>query len=227
MAIHPKSSLNISTMLHILSKQPSIANRFISELRDHEIQTDRMRFRLNLERLGEVFAYEISKLMRYDYHEVETPLGVARTSLSETQPVIASVLRAGLPLQSGMIRFFDKADTAFVGTYRNIKKSGNFELHTDYQTTPGLDGRTLIITDALLATGRTMVMVAKQLIQEQELYQLHLVSALASEEGLTHVRAHLPKAHIWVGDVDQELTSKLYLVPGLGDAGDLAYGPKT
>jgi uracil phosphoribosyltransferase len=212
-------------MLHILTKQPSIANHFLADLRDQERQKDRFRFRTQLEKLGEIFAYEISKLMRYEPIDIETPLGIASTRLCPEQPVIAGVLRAGLPLQQGLLRFFDQADTAFVGIYRNVKKSGSFELFNQYQSTPPLEGRTLIIADTIIATGRSVVRAAKDLLNEQTPYQIHIVAALASEEGLTHVRAHLPKAHIWVGDMDQELTSKAYVVPGLGDAGDLAFGP--
>lgn len=220
--VHAKTQI----MLHILTKQPSIANYFLAELRDQNRQSDRQRFRMHLEKLGQIFAYEISKFFPYQPIDVETSLGIANTRLFPEQPVIAGVLRAGLPLQQGLLHFFDQADTAFIGVYRNIKKSGNFELYNEYQTAPSLEHRIVIVADPMIATGRSMVMVIKNLLDGQVPAQLHIAAAIASEEGLTHVRAHFPKAHIWVGDIDQELTSKSYIVPGLGDAGDLAYGPK-
>jgi len=213
-------------MVTILSTQNSIANHFIAELRDVTIQRDRMRFRRNLERLGEVFAYEISKTMAFKSVEVETPLGVAKTHLLMEQPVLATILRAGLPFHQGLLNIFDQADNTFIAAYRHTKKSGEFEVHKEYVNTPNLDNRTVIIVDPMLATGKSLVLCCKDLLAEYEIKELHIVAAIASEEGLNHVKAFVPTAHIWVGDVDHELTTKAYIVPGLGDAGDLAYGEK-
>jgi len=213
-------------MTFVLTNENSIANHFISELRNVTIQQDRMRFRRNMERLGELFAYEISKTMIYEAVEVETPLGSAQTMLMEEQPVLATLIRGGLPLQQGLLNFFDRADCAFIAAYRKAKKSGSFEIHREHITAPSLEGRTVIIADPMLATGRSMVLVCKELLDTFAIKQLHIVTAIASEEGLEHVKAFFPDARIWVGDVDDELTSKFFIVPGLGDAGDLAFGAK-
>lgn len=214
-------------MVHILTDTNSIANHFIAELRDITIQTDRMRFRRNLERIGEIFGYEISKHMSYQEMSVETPLGEAQTQLLAEQPVLATIIRAGLPLHQGLLNVFDGADNAFIAAYRKTKKSGEFEIYKEYQSTPDLTGRTVIMSDPMLATGRSMVLVCRDLLSTYKIKHLHIVSAIASEEGVEHVRAFLPEASLWMGAVDDELTSKAYIVPGLGDAGDLAYGSKT
>lgn len=213
-------------MVHILTRQNSIANHFLAELRNIEVQQDRMRFRRNLERLGEIFAYEISKTLTYEPMEIETPLGVAETSLIHEQPVLATILRAGIPMHQGMLNVFDQADCAFVGAYRKTKKSGAFEIRKEYVSSVGLDNRTVILVDPMLATGRTAVLTCKDLLDEFAIKSLFIVSAIASEEGIAHVQAFLPQVQLWVGDVDSELTSKAFIVPGLGDAGDLAYGVK-
>ncbi len=213
-------------MVHILTQQNSIANHFLAELRNVEVQQDRMRFRRNLERLGEIFAYEISKTFTYEPVEVETPLGIAETTLLAEQPVLATILRAGIPMHQGMLNVFDQADCAFIGAYRKTKKSGAFEIRKEYVSSIDLSGRTLILVDPMLATGRTVVLTCKELLDEFDIKSLIIVSAIASEEGIAHVRAFVPQAELWVGDVDSELTSKSFIVPGLGDAGDLAYGVK-
>src|SRR5690606_16811307 len=213
-------------MVHILTDTNSIANHFIAELRNIEIQTDRMRFRRNLERIGEVFAYEISKTLVYEQAEITTPLGEAETFLLAEQPILATIIRAGLPLHQGLLNVLDQADCAFIAAYRKTKKSGEFEIYKEYQTSPNLDNRIVIISDPMLATGRSMVLICKDLLAQYKIKNLHIVSAIASDEGLEHVKAYLPNATIWVGAVDDELTSKAYIVPGLGDAGDLAYGSK-
>jgi len=213
-------------MVHILTDTNSIANHFIAELRNVEVQTDRMRFRRNLERIGEIFAYEMSKTFMYEQAEVITPLGEAETYLLAEQPVLATIIRAGLPLHQGLLNVFDQADCAFVAAYRKTKKSGEFEIYKEYQTSPSLDNRIVIISDTMLATGRSMVLVCKDLMAQYKIKHLHIVSAIASDEGVEHVKAYLPNTTIWVGAVDDELTSKAYIVPGLGDAGDLAYGSK-
>jgi len=213
-------------MLNILSTQNSIANQYIAELRDVNIQKDRMRFRRNLERLGEIFAYEISKTLTYAPVDVETPLGVANTQMLLDQPVLATILRAGLPLHQGLLNVFDHSDSAFIAAYRHTKKSGEFEIHKEYVNTPNLDNKIVIVADPMLATGKSAVLCCKDLLNDYAIRELHIVIAIASEEGIRHVQAFLPKATIWVGAVDNELTSKAYIVPGLGDAGDLASGNK-
>ncbi len=213
-------------MVNVLTQQNSIANHFLAELRNVEVQGDRMRFRRNLERLGEIFAYEISKTLVYDPAEIETPLGVAETTLIREQPVLATILRAGIPMHQGMLNVFDQAECAFIAAYRKTKKSGAFEIHKEYVSTVNLNDRTVIVIDPMLATGKTVVLTCKELLDDYRIKSLLVVSAIASEEGIAHVHAFLPQAQLWVGDVDSELTSKAYIVPGLGDAGDLAYGIK-
>jgi len=213
-------------MVHILTEQHTIANHFLAELRNVDVQQDRMRFRRNLERLGEVLAFEISKTLDYVPAAVETPLGVAETALLKSQPVLVAAIRSGLPLHQGMLQIFDQAECAFVAAYRKAKKNGTFEVRREYVNTPDLTGKTVIVADPMLATGKTMVLICKELLDAYEIGALHIAAAIASEEGIAHVRAFLPHAQLWVGDIDSELTSKAYIVPGLGDAGDLAYGSK-
>ncbi|GGI28129.1 uracil phosphoribosyltransferase [Pedobacter mendelii] len=209
-----------------LSKTKSIANTFIAELRDETIQKDSMRFRKNMERLGEFFAFEISKSLKFIPKEVTTPLGISQCDILETQPVLATILRAGLPLQQGLLNIFDKAECCFISAYRKVKKNGDFIIQMDYISTPDLDGRVLIMADPMLATGQSMVMCCKELMNRYKVAELHIVAAIASVEGIAHVKANLPKAKLWLGAIDEEMTSKAYIVPGLGDAGDLAYGEK-
>ncbi|HWK98376.1 MAG TPA: uracil phosphoribosyltransferase [Parapedobacter sp.] len=213
-------------MLTILTQRDSIANHFLAELRNIEVQSDRMRFRRNLERLGEIFAYEISKTFPYEPVEVETPLGIAETTLLSEQPVLATILRAGVAMHQGMLNVFDQAESTFIGAYRKTKKSGAFEIRKEYVSSVDLNNRIVILADPMLATGRTMVLTCKELLDDFNIKSLIIVTAIASEEGVAHVQAFLPQAQLWVGDVDSELTSKAYIVPGLGDAGDLAYGTK-
>jgi uracil phosphoribosyltransferase len=210
----------------ILNKTDTIANQFLAELRDVNIQQDKYRFRKNQERLGEILAYEISKTLKYSATEVETPLGTANINLAIEQPVIATILRAGLPFHQGFINFFDRAESAFVTAYRKVKKTGAFTIQIDQISAPNLEGKTLIMCDTMLATGQSIVLVCKEIIAQYNLKALHIASVIASTEGIAHVRANLPKAQIWTCAVDDEMTSKAYIVPGLGDAGDLAFGEK-
>ncbi len=210
----------------ILSKKPSVANQFIAEMRDVNTQTDRMRFRRNMERLGEIFAYEISKTFAYEKQDVETPLGVAEVELAVEQPVIATILRAGLPLHQGLLNIFDKADNAFVSAYRKHHKDGSFEINVEYISCPPLDNRILIICDPMLATGSSLVLAVHKLMEHGQPKQVHLVTAIASSSGVDYVKRMLPQAKLWIAAIDDELTAKSYIVPGLGDAGDLAYGDK-
>jgi uracil phosphoribosyltransferase len=213
-------------MIFDLSKTNSIANTFIAELRDENIQKDAMRFRKNLERLGAFFAYEISKTLAYSEVATQTPLGIAKSNLLKEQPVLATILRAGLPMQHGLLTVFDQATCAFITAYRKTKKSGDFIIQMEHISAPDLDGKTVILADPMLATGLSMVLCAKELINQYDIKKLHIVSAIASADGVRHVRANLPKADLWLGAIDEEMTSKSYIVPGLGDAGDLAYGNK-
>ena len=213
-------------MIFDLSKTSSIANVFIAEIRDEHIQKDAMRFRTNMERIGEFFAFEISKTFDYQQTETQTPLGIAKTLKLAEQPVLATITRAGIPMHKGMLNIFDRAESAFVAAYRKIHKSGNFEIAIEYVSSPNLNNRIVIMADPMLATGMSMVRCCKELMGRYKVKELHIVSAIASSEGVMHVRANLPKAKLWFGSIDEEMTSKSYIVPGLGDAGDLAYGPK-
>lgn len=210
----------------ILTQRNSIANHFLAELRDTEIQKDRMRFRKNIERLGEIMAYEISKTLSYIPKEIETPLGTANVHLLEEQPVIIGIMRAALPFHQGFLNLFDKADSGFIGAFRHTKKSGQFEIYKKYEAIPDLNDRIVIVVDPMLATGKSLVLCCKDLLNAYNIKELHIASIIASEEGCTHVKAFIPEAQLWIADVDKELTSKAYIVPGLGDAGDLAYGDK-
>lgn len=210
--------------MFLLSNTPSIGNNFLAELRDSQIQQDSMRFRKNLERLGEIFAYEISKKMEYVETEFETPLGTAAISILKDQPVLATILRAGLPLHQGLLNIFDKADSAFLAAYRKPIKTGGFVIQQEYVATPDLNDKTVILSDPMLATGLSMVACCKELLGQYSVKQLHIVSVIASAEGVAYIKANLPKAKLWLGAVDEEMTTKAYIVPGLGDAGDLAFG---
>jgi len=213
-------------MIFILNKTNSIGNQFLAEMRDSTIQQDRPRFRRNQEKLGEIMAYEISKTFRYAVKEVQTPLGTANINLSDDQLVLAAILRAGLPFHQGFLNFFDHAPSAFVTAYRKVKKNGEFIINIDHISTPDLDNKILIICDTVLATGQSMVQDCKELIATYAIKEIHIAAIIASTEGVAHVRANLPKARLWLCAVDEEMTSKSYIVPGLGDAGDLAFGEK-
>jgi uracil phosphoribosyltransferase len=212
--------------MFVLNENNSIANHYLAELRNEVIQQDSMRFRKNMERLGEIFAYEISKSLYYEEYEVQTPLGLSNIELLPEQPVLATILRAGVPLHQGLLNFFDRADSAFISAFRKTKKSGDFIIEMKYISTPNLDEKVVIISDPMLATGKSMVICCKELLSTYKIKELHIVSLIASQEGIAHVKAFLPKAKLWLGAIDEELTSKAYIVPGLGDAGDLAYGQK-
>lgn len=213
-------------MLFVLNKTNTIGNQFLAELRDATTQQDRLRFRKNQERLGEILAYEISKKLKYITVEVQTPLGTATLDVPEEYPVLGTILRAGLPFHQGFMNFFDKSPSAFITAYRKIKKTGAFIINIDHISSPDLEGKTVIICDTMLATGQSMVLVCKELIAQYNIKELHIAAVIASTEGVEHVKANLPKAHIWLGAIDEEMTSKAYIVPGLGDAGDLSFGEK-
>ena len=213
-------------MIVNLSQQHSLISNWISELRDVNIQGDRMRFRRNLERIGEVAAYEISKVLAFKETDVETPLGTATSKILENQPVIATILRAGLPLHQGILNYFDKADNAFISAYRKHHKDGSFEISLDYISCPEIEDRVLIISDPMLATGSSLVKTIHFLKAEGRPKEIHIVAAIACTVGIEYVKREDPSVTIWCGDIDDELTAKGYIVPGLGDAGDLAFGVK-
>jgi uracil phosphoribosyltransferase len=214
-------------MIVNLSEQHSLVSNWIYELRSVEIQKDRMRFRRNLERIGEVAAYEISKKLPFVEQEVETPLGISDSKILKEQPVLATILRAGVPLHQGLLNFFDKADNAFISAYRKHNKDGSFEISLDYISCPDLEDRILIISDPMLATGSSLAKTIHYLKEEGPPKEIHIVAAIACTVGIEYVKREAPNVSIWCGDIDDELTAKGYIVPGLGDAGDLAYGTKT
>jgi uracil phosphoribosyltransferase len=209
-----------------LSDKNSVLCHWISELRDTSIQNDRMRFRRNLERIGEVAAYEISKTLEFEDTEVQTPLGSSICRTMKEQPVLATILRAGLPLHQGMLNIFDQADNAFISAYRKHHRDGSFEINLEYISSPDLDNRILIISDPMLATGSSLVKTIHFLKEEGAPKTIHIVTAIACTVGIEYVRREEPNVTLWCGDIDDELTAKGYIVPGLGDAGDLAFGVK-
>lgn len=213
-------------MITILTQSNSITNHYVAELRNINIQKDRMRFRRNLERIGESIAYLISQTLTYKPQEIETPLGIANMQLIDEQPIVISIMRAGLPFHQGFLNIFDQADSGFIAAYRHTKKSGEFEIQKKYESIPNLDDRTVIVVDPMLATGQSLAICCKDLLYNYNIKELHIASVIASEEGLTYIKRMIPEAHLWIADVDNELTSKAYIVPGLGDAGDLAFGSK-
>ncbi|MEJ8817960.1 uracil phosphoribosyltransferase [Lacibacter sp. H407] len=209
-----------------LSKEHSLVSNWVAELRDTEIQTDRMRFRRNLERIGEVAAYEISKELAWEEIEITTPLGTAPSKMLKNQPVLATILRAGLPLHQGLLNYFDRADNAFISAYRKHHRDGTFEISLDYISCPSIENRVVIIADPMLATGSSLVKTVQYLRDEGLPSEIHIVCAIACTVGIEYVHRNEPKVKIWCGAIDDELTAKGYIVPGLGDAGDLAYGTK-
>ncbi|GAA3992333.1 uracil phosphoribosyltransferase [Mucilaginibacter dorajii] len=213
-------------MIFVLNKTNTIANKFLAELRDAVIQQDKARFRRNQEKLGEILAYELSKTLQYEPIEVQTPLGIANINIPADRPVLGTILRAGLPFHQGFMNYFDQSDSAFITAYRKVKRGGAFMIQVDHISTPNLDGQILILCDTMLASGQSLVSVCKELMAQYNIKELHIASVIASTVGIAHVRANLPHAKLWVCAVDDEMTSKAYIVPGLGDAGDLAFGEK-
>lgn len=213
-------------MIVNLSEQHSLVSNWVAELRDVNIQNDRMRFRRNLERIGEVAAYEISKVLPFEVQEVQTPLGTTEHKILKEQPVLATILRAGLPLHQGLLNYFDKADNAFISAYRKHHKDGSFEISLEYISCPELENKVLVISDPMLATGASLVKTIQNLKDEGNPASIHIVVAIACTVGIEYVKREAPDITIWCGDIDDELTAKGYIVPGLGDAGDLAFGAK-
>jgi len=209
-----------------LSKEHSLVSNWVSELRNVDIQQDRMRFRRNLERIAEVIGYEISKKMEWEEKEITTPLGISSCKVLAEQPVLATILRAGLGMHSGLLSYFDKGDNAFISAYRKHNPDGSFDIHMEYMSCPDIENRTIIISDPMIATGASLVKSIEFLKEEGTIKELHIVCAIACTVGIEYVTRAFPKATIWCGDIDDEITAKGYIVPGLGDAGDLAFGAK-
>ncbi|MBP9994268.1 MAG: uracil phosphoribosyltransferase [bacterium] len=207
----------------------SIINNFIAELRNVDVQNDRMRFRINLERLGELMAYEISKTLDYKDVNITTPLGIKETRIVADEIVLGTVFRAGIPFHQGFLDIFDKADNAFIAAYRKYHKGDDFDIMVEYCATSAIEGKVLILSDPMLATGSSLVQCVNRLLENGDVRpkKLHLAAVIASREGVDYVKNNInADATLWVGSIDDELTAKSYIVPGLGDAGDLAYGPK-
>lgn len=211
-----------------LNQSNTILNRYLAEIRDIHIQKDSLRFRRNIERIGEIMAYEISRDLPYHPLEVQTPLALATENVPAIQPVVATILRAGLPLHQGFINYFDQAENAFVSAFRKYINEDHFDIHIEYIASPRLDGKTLIITDPMLATGGSMELAYKALLTKGEPAHIHVASIIASRQAVEHVKKTFPadKTTIWCAAVDPELNTHSYIVPGLGDAGDLCYGEK-
>ena len=215
--------------LHILSQQNTVLNKFIAEIRDKRIQRDSMRFRRNMERIGEITAYEISKAFSYKPCVVETPLGEATVKMIDEQIVVATILRAGLPYHQGFLNYFDDAQNAFVSAYRKSTKDGKFTVKVEYISCGSLEGKTMLLVDPMLATGSSAALVYEALVEKGGMpAHTHVASIIGSEQGVDYVQRHMPHAttSLWCAAVDEELTSRSYIVPGIGDAGDLAYGEK-
>jgi len=211
-----------------LGKKNTIFNHFISEIRDVNIQLDSMRFRRNIERIGEVFAYEISKEINYTNVNITTPLGVSNESLMLDTPVLATILRAGIPLHQGLLNYFDKSDSAFISAYRKHTSDDNFEIKIEYMSSPDLNNKIVILCDPMIASGSSMVMAMQAILSKANPSYIHVVGIIASSEGLKYLKENAPVKNytIWIGAEDSEMNAKSYIIPGLGDAGDLAYGKK-
>ncbi len=214
-------------MVHDFSNTHSIFSTFLGELRDKEIQKDSMRFRRNLERISEIMGYELSKKLEFEIKDIETPLGIAPTAVLKNQPVIATILRAGLGMHMGLLNYFDKAESSFVSAYRKHTTAEEFDIHVEYMASPKIDNKVLIINDPMLASGGSMALVYKALLKQGRPSRVIVVSAIASAQSLEYLKKYLPDTtEYFIGAIDKELTAQSYIVPGLGDAGDLAYGVK-
>lgn len=214
--------------IHILSETPSILNTFIAEIRDETIQKDSMRFRRNIERIGEILSYELSKSIDFETHQIKTPLGISNTVLHKNDIVLCSILRAGVPLHNGLLNYFDAAENAFISAYRQHKHNPeSFEIVVEYLACPSLEGKTLILADPMLATGQSMVATYEALKPFGKPKEVHLVSVIGAQKGVDFVAdAFGLDTHLWIAAIDEKLDDKGYIIPGLGDAGDLAFGNK-
>ena len=213
-------------MITILSQQFSLVNSWINDLRNVDVQQDRMKFRRNMERIGEIAAFEISKTLEQKTVEITTPLEKINSQEIAVQPVITTILRAGVPMFQGLLNYFDKADCGFVAAYRKHDANDYFSIKQDYLTCPDLNGRPLIVADPMLATGASLIEAIKDLLNHGKPTEMHIVAAIASQQGVETIQKAYPNAKLWIGVIDEKLTSKGYITPGLGDAGDLSYGEK-
>ena len=215
-------------IIHHICQNNSILNKFIAEIRDVSIQKDSLRFRRNIERIGEVLGYELSKFISYNNRSIITPLGIKNVHLPINKIVICSVLRAGLPLHQGLLNYFDDSENAFISAYRHHpNQDNNFEIKVEYFAAPSLKGKTLLLADPMLATGQSLVAVYEAIKKQRVIDDIHIVAIIASTEGIDFIKSHFPEhTHLWIAAIDDELDSKGYIVPGLGDAGDLAFGSK-
>jgi uracil phosphoribosyltransferase len=216
-------------MIQILNKSNSVFNQYLSEIRDKDIQQDSMRFRTNLKRMGSIFAYEISKTLAYTTGQIQTSLGIAEESIPEETPVIISLMRAGLPIHEGILSVFDKSQNGFISSFRHHTQEDSFQIKLEYISCPDISNKTLILADAMIASGATIELAYKALLLKGTPKHTHIVSLIASKEGINYLRKKISgqKITFWIGAIDDELTGKSYVVPGLGDAGDLAFGEKT
>jgi uracil phosphoribosyltransferase len=214
--------------IHSIGSSNSLLNNFISEIRDQQIQKDSMRFRRNIQRIGEILAYEMSKQMSYIDTDVTTPLGVKNIPLADTNNmVLCSILRAGLPLHQGVLNYFDQIQNAFISAYRKVHDNGEFDIRVEYFASPSLEGKTLILADPMLATGQSLVSTYQALLSHGTPKELHIFAVIGSNEGIDYIKKYLPKeTHLWIAAIDDTLNKKGYIIPGLGDAGDLAFGSK-
>ncbi|RUT73533.1 uracil phosphoribosyltransferase [Ancylomarina longa] len=215
-------------VVHTIGANNSLFNQFIAEIRNIDIQKDSLRFRRNLERVGEIFAYEISKTLEFSEKSIQTPLGESLIHLPQSEVVVTSIMRAGLPLHTGLLNYFDGAENAFISAYRKYTDDGEFKINFEYISSPSIEGKVVILADPMLATGSSMELAYKALLSKGTPKHVHVVSVIASEKGVEFVKNNLPKKNttLWMGAIDQKLNSKSYIVPGCGDAGDLAFGAK-
>ena len=217
---------NTSTLIHILSKEQSLISEFLRELRDKDIQKDRARFRKNIERIGQIAAFELSKEMEYKIVFTQSPLGIAQVRTLAEQPIIATILRAGLPLQKGISDMFDQADLAYISAYRKHKNDTEFEIVLEYFATPDINDRIVILCDPMLATGQSLVQTYQAILKRGTPKKVYLVSVIGSQQGVDYVTENIPNADLWIGVIDEKLDKHGYIIPGLGDAGDLSFGEK-
>ena len=214
--------------IHYLSENNSVLNHFLGQIRNVKVQNDSMRFRRNIERIGEIMAYEMSKDLKYRDVEIETPLGIKKTTEIDDELVLCSILRAGLSLHLGFLNYFDNVENGFVSAYRHHYNNDDaFDIKVEYQAVPKIDNKNLILIDPMLATGQSMVAVFNKLIEKEQPKEIHIAVIIAAPEGIEYLKTHLPDyCHLWIATLDEKLNDKNYIVPGIGDAGDLAYGRK-
>lgn len=213
--------------IHNIGETNSILNTFIAEIRDNKIQKDSLRFRRNIERIGEILSYEMSKILPYKGEVITTPLGTKLMQLFDDKIVLCSILRAGLPFHQGLLNYFDKAENAFISAYRKVQPNGYFDIRVEYFASPSLENKTLILADPMLATGQSLVSTYQALLSHGTPKELHIFSVIGSTDGIDYIKRHLPKdTHLWIATIDQTLNDHGYIIPGLGDAGDLAFGEK-